>query len=310
MSYNQNPYGNPDNQNYQSQNNPYAQNQQYQGQYQSYNQNQQYQGQYQSYNQNQQYQSYQQSQQSNPYGQNFYGSANNMNYQNMYQQNENYGQTLKRVASEEVVSKSFIFMFFGLLFTAFAAFTVDPISMLRLFEGNGYLLLIFGELAVVMAGNFAISKDQPIVAAICFTIYSYLTGALFSVIFCAFELSSVGLIFLSTAVVFGVMAVYGIVTKRDITKISSILFMSLIAIIIVSTLNIFFGSTLLDLGISIFGVIIFMGYTAYDAQKIKNMAELHPNRGTLCIALYGGFQLYLDFINLFLKLLRLFGKRK
>lgn len=246
--------------------------------------------------------------QDNPYTNNQQNSAPQYGYG---YQNESYGQTVRSIASEEVVAKSFLFMFFGLLFTAFAAFTVSPLTIAKLFNSNGYILLVLAELGVVIAGGVAINKDQPILAAVLYTVYCYLTGATFSIFFVVFELSSLVSIFLITAIIFGIMAVYGMVTKRDLTKISTFLFMGLIGIILVSLMNVFIlHSSSLDLLVSIIGVVVFMAYTAFDTQKIKNIALEHPNRGVLCIALYGGFQLYLDFINLFLKLLRILGKRK
>lgn len=229
------------------------------------------------------------------------------NMSSMSQENLN----LLRVLSEEVVSKSFIFMLVALLVTAFASVTVSPYAALRIMSGPSFLLLIVAEIAIVCISNWALSKNNPILAAVLFTIYAYLTGVTLSVLFLAYTTASLFTIFLVTAGVFGIMAVYGLVTKRDLSSAGNIFMMGLIAVIVMSLVNVFIlKSTMFDTVISIVTVLIFVGLTAYDTQKIKEKVAISNDRNVLSLALYGAFELYLDFINLFIRFVQLFGKRR
>ena len=143
-----------------------------------------------------------------------------------------------------------------------------------------------------------------------FTIYSIINGLTLSVIFLVYTQSSIVAVFFLTAAMFGVMAAIGLFTKKDLTRIGSLCLMGLIGIILAGIVNIFLQSNSMDWMISILGVLIFVGLTAYDTQKIKmRSAEIGEDR-IVTTALFGAMQLYLDFINLFLKLLRILGKRK
>jgi FtsH-binding integral membrane protein len=131
-----------------------------------------------------------------------------------------------------------------------------------------------------------------------------------SSIFLVYNLGSIAGVFLITAGTFGVMSLYGITTKTDLTKIGNLLFMALIGMVIAGIVNIFVGSSMLSLIISVIGVIVFIGLTAYDAQRIKEMsASALDGESEGKIAVLGALSLYLNFINLFLSLLRLFGSR-
>ena len=216
----------------------------------------------------------------------------------------------KTIVCEEVIAKSFIFMIVALLITAFAAFTTDAEVAVRMLTGGSYIALVAAELVIVLVSNWAVSANKPILAGVLFVIYSYLTGMLFSVIFAVYTTSSLVSVFLITALTFAVMAVYGLVTKKDLSSFGSICLMGLIGLILVSVINIFImRSSMFDTVISAVGVLIFVGLTAYDTQKIKNMVEYADDQNVLSLALLGAFELYLDFINLFLKLIRLLGKR-
>ena len=318
--------------NNQSQNNQYQQYngqpnnqyQQYDGQYQNNQYGGQYNNQYQQYDgqyQNNQYNNqYQQQPYGNPYG-NPYGAA----YQNGYDQGyagmnglgmnttamDTARQSLRETLSQEVVSKSFLFMLVALLITAVASLTTSPRMAIAMLQGDTYMFLLFGEIAIVLVSNWAIHKNKPILAGVLFAVYSYLTGILFSVLFMVFTTASIAAVFLVTAVLFGIMAVIGMTTKKDLSTAGSILIMALLGIILMSTVNlIFFRSSMADTVICCFGVLIFVGLTAYDAQRIKKMAMVSDDNNVLSLAMSGAFELYLDFINLFLRLLRLFGKRK
>lgn len=136
-----------------------------------------------------------------------------------------------------------------------------------------------------------------------------MNGATLSVIFMAYTMSSIASVFFITAGLFGVMAFIGYTTKTDLTSIGKILFMALIGIILATIVNLFVGSSMLNMIVSYIGVVIFTGLTAYDSQKIKNMLYNADSmdEGMQKIALLGSLTLYLDFINLFLMLLRIFG---
>lgn len=219
--------------------------------------------------------------------------------------------TLNETLASEVVNKSFLFMFAALAVTAFAALTTSPSAAYRLLSGNGFFALLIAEIAIVIISGMALKKNNAILAGVLYTVYAFLTGYTFSIIFMAFSIGSIAATFATTSLMFLVMAVYGLVTKKDLSGIGSYCLMGLIGIIIAGLVNVLWiGSLGLDFAISVIGVFIFVGLTAYDVQKIKRRVAVSTDETVICLALYGGFELYLDFINLFLKLLRLMGKRK
>ena len=175
-----------------------------------------------------------------------------------------------------------------------------------------FWILIIAEFGLVIGLSAAINKLSFPVAAIMFAAYSIINGMLLSVIFVAYTTSSIATTFFVTAGTFAAMAVIGTVTKTDLTKLGSILLMALIGIIIATVVNLFLHNETMDIVISGIGVLVFTGLTAYDAQKIKLMAEQaeEVNDSTQKIAVLGALSLYLDFINLFLYLLRFMGNRK
>lgn len=175
-----------------------------------------------------------------------------------------------------------------------------------------FWILIIAEFGLVIGLSAAINKLSFPVAAIMFAAYSIINGMLLSVIFVAYTTSSIATTFFVTAGTFAAMAVVGTVTKTDLTKLGSILLMALIGIIIATVVNLFLHNETMDIVISGIGVLVFTGLTAYDAQKIKLMAEQaeEVNDSTQKIAVLGALSLYLDFINLFLYLLRFMGNRK
>ena len=175
-----------------------------------------------------------------------------------------------------------------------------------------FWILIIAEFGLVIGLSAAINKLSFPVAAIMFAAYSIINGMLLSVIFVAYTTSSIATTFFVTAGTFAAMAVVGTVTKTDLTKLGSILLMALIGIIIATVVNLILHNETMDIVISGIGVLVFTGLTAYDAQKIKLMAEQaeEVNDSTQKIAVLGALSLYLDFINLFLYLLRFLGDRK
>ncbi len=206
----------------------------------------------------------------------------------------------------KIYSKVFTWLFIGLLVTFGSGYILSlyPNAVINIMGGTGYIIAIVIELAVALLFGFRITKMSKNTAIFCYLLYSLVTGVTFSTIFLAFELTSLMMVFGITAVVFGVFAFFGMVTKLPLYKISSFLLMGLIAIILASLINLFIGSSSLDFGICIIGVAIFIGYIAYD---MKMLPTLYNQIGEEKGAIYGAFQLYLDFINLFIRLLQLFG---
>ena len=172
-------------------------------------------------------------------------------------------------------------------------------------------VVMLAPLGVVFYMSFGIRKMSAAKAQMTFWIFAALMGASLSSIFLVYTGASITRVFFITAGTFGAMSIYGYTTKRDLTKLGSFLMMGLIGIIIASIVNIFMKSTMMYFVISILGVLIFVGLTAYDTQKIKNM-YLVSDSGEIMgkKAVMGALTLYLDFINLFIMLLRLFGQRR
>jgi FtsH-binding integral membrane protein len=170
--------------------------------------------------------------------------------------------------------------------------------------------LLLATLGLVFFLSFRINKMSVATAQTSFLVYAGLLGVALSWIFIVYELGSIAQVFFITAATFGAMSLWGYTTKRDLTGIGSFLFMGLIGIIIASIVNLFLASSGLSWVISIVGVLVFTGLTAYDTQKIKEMYYAGDD-GTVAgrKAIMGALALYLDFINLFLMLLRLFGNR-
>lgn len=172
--------------------------------------------------------------------------------------------------------------------------------------------LIIAELALVFAVSGAINRLSLATATLLFVLYSVVNGATLSVIFLAYSMPAIIQTFFITAGTFGVMALVGYTTKTDLTSLGKLLFMALIGLVIATVVNMFVGSTGFDYILSYVGVLIFVGLTAYDTQKIKQMCMQAPDAGEHMqkLALLGALSLYLDFINLFLYLLRIFGNNK
>ncbi len=209
----------------------------------------------------------------------------------------------------QVYPKMFTWLFIGLLITFASgyALTLNEQLMIQVLA-LGILPIAIIEIVIALVLGIRLAKMHPLTMKILYVIYSILTGVTFSVIFVAFEVSSLISIFIITAIIFALLAFYGYTTKRDLTKIGTIALIALLAIIIAGILNIFiFKSTMFDTALTIIGVLIFIAYIAYDVNKVK---QLMLAIGEEKAAVYGAFQLYLDFINLFIRLLELFGKRR
>lgn len=214
-----------------------------------------------------------------------------------------------------LMRKVYVWMTMALVLTGLTAYYVASIpGILQAVYTNNILLwgMIIGEVALVIGLSAAINRLSLTMATLMFVLYSVLNGALFSSVFVIYTMSSIANVFFITAGTFGVMAFLGYVTKTDLTSMGKYLLMALIGIIIATIANIFFKSEGLTTVVSYIGVLVFVGLTAYDSQKIKNMLLQAPDAGETAqkYALLGALTLYLDFINLFLYLLRILGKRE
>ncbi len=210
----------------------------------------------------------------------------------------------------------YLWMTIGLVVTAVAGwFTLNSQAMIRLVFGSQitYIGLLVAEVLLVFAISGMINRLSGPMATGLFLLYSALNGITLSAIMIVYTSTSVFQAFFTAAGMFGAMSLYGLVTKRDLTGLGSFMMMGAFGILIAMVVNMFVQSSALSLGISILGVIIFMGLTAYDTQYLRQMGESAPmddataiRRGTIL----GALKLYLDFINIFLFLLRLMGDRR
>lgn len=218
-------------------------------------------------------------------------------------------------AFSALMRKVFIWMALALVITGVTAYGVATTpSLLIAIVTNKALFwgLIIAELALVFAVSGAINRLSLATATLLFVLYSVVNGVTLSVIFLAYSMPAIIQTFFITAGTFGVMALVGYTTKTDLTSLGKLLFMALIGLVIATVVNMFVGSTGFDYILSYVGVLIFVGLTAYDTQKIKQMCMQAPDAGEHMqkLALLGALSLYLDFINLFLYLLRIFGNNK
>ena len=248
----------------------------------------------------------------------------------MYPQNQHSNQTdlsliqpVEQTQVKNFMANVFAYMFMALGISALFAYLFAANPELRQYLINdtntglnalGYIVM-FAPIGFVLLMSFGFSKLSAPVLILLFVIYSALTGISFGFILLRYTSGTVLACFLSSAAMFGIMAFMGYTTKQDLTKFGRILFMGLIGIIVASIINLFMGSSSLDYLISFLGVMIFTGLTAYDVQKLKNIgagiqyADV-PASDVKKISILGALNLYLDFINLFLFLLRLFGGRR
>lgn len=211
------------------------------------------------------------------------------------------------------VSKVYGWMFAGLAVSAVTAlYTMSSPVMLDFLKGGGLFFLVFGELGFVIALSAAMGKLSSSTAMFMFIVYAALNGMTLSIILLLYTASSVASTLFITAGVFGAMAVYGHVTKHDLTSVGSLCFMGLIGLVIASIVNIFLRSSSMQWALTYLGILVFIGLTAYDAQKIKAIGAGYSEGSEVYekAAILGALALYLDFINLFIMLLRLFGRRR
>jgi len=201
----------------------------------------------------------------------------------------------------------------GLGITAVTAFVIAASPDVVFAIARNRLLfwgLMIAQLGLVFTLSARVDRMSPGVASVLFIAYSALTGVTMSFVLLAFTATSVATTFVVTAGMFGALALYGTATSRSLAGLGPLLFMGLIGIVLASVVGIFWHSDALQFVISFIGVIVFTGLTAYDAQRLKAMALAMPSGHTTSYAIVGALALYLDFINLFLFLLRLFGNRR
>lgn len=197
----------------------------------------------------------------------------------------------------------------GLVATATAQ---NPTWLEQLFSGPGLLILIFGQLGLVLVLSLLIRRLSAVMATVLFLIYSITVGITFSFLFYVYTAESIGQVFFITAGTFALVSAYGYVTRRDLTSLGSLAFMGLIGIILASLVNLFLQSEGLMWVLTYVGVAVFVGLIAYDTQRIKRMAHGIGDDGEVQrkASIIGALALYLDFINLFIRLLRIFGRRR
>jgi FtsH-binding integral membrane protein len=223
-------------------------------------------------------------------------------------------KALPQVRVNSFIQSVYNWMAIGLGLTGFTSFFVaSSPAMMQLIFGNRLLFfgLIIAELVLVFSISARIGKIQASTATALFILYAVLNGLTLSVIFLAYTASSIASTFFICAGTFLACSIYGMMTKRDLTSLGGFLMMGLIGIIIASVVNMFVQSSGMAMIISYIGVLVFVGLTAYDTQKLKHMAMTQPDGLDAAVArkgaIIGALSLYLDFINLFLMLLRIFG---
>ncbi len=212
--------------------------------------------------------------------------------------------------------KVYGWMFAALLITgivaAFFAANGLIVGLISSFGMGAVIAIIVVQLIMVIALSGWVKKMSAVVAMVVFFLYAALNGVTFSLFFLVYTPGSILNVFFITAGLFAFMSVYGFITKKDLTSMGNMLIMALLGIIVAGVINLFLKNAMMDFIITVVGVLVFIGLIAYDTQKIKNM-NIIGNEGTdedTKEAIVGALTLYLDFINLFIKLLRLLGKRK
>lgn len=214
------------------------------------------------------------------------------------------------VVTSDVITKSFFWMFLGLLGSALVAwYTYASELWLKLFLNNTFIWLAIGELVVVIAFSLLFRKLSPSVVAALYFIYSMLNGVTLSTIFVVYDMASITYAFGATAVLFGALALYGAKTNADLTKLGNICLVGLLVGLVFTLVNVFVGNEMLDIILTWAMLIIFCGITAYDINKLKKAQGLQTE-GAEKLHIYFAMELYLDFINIFLRLLRLIANSR
>ncbi|MBM6863983.1 Bax inhibitor-1/YccA family protein [Bacteroides caecigallinarum] len=223
---------------------------------------------------------------------------------------------VSKTAQSTLMRSVYTWMTLALAITGLTAmYMAKSLTVINMMMQNSMLFwgVLIAEVVLVMYMSARINKISFTTATLLFIAYSILNGVTLSILFLVYTASSIATTFFVTAGTFGAMALFGYVTKKDLTRIGSLCIMGVIGLIIASVVNMFLHNTMMDMIISYVGVLLFVGLTAYDAQKIKHLLsgdDIEVNESTQKIALLGALTLYLDFINLFIYLLRILGDRK
>lgn len=239
----------------------------------------------------------------------------------MYQPQNNYNRSYASQGSAlsfpAVMQKIYVWMTLALVMTGLTSYAVASSGLTSsLFEpGNSTMLwvLMAAEVGLVWFLSARIAKMAFMTAGLLFALYAILNGVTLSVIFSVFSIDDISKAFITTAGTFGAMSFVGLFSKKDLSMMGRILTMAVIGLIIALVVNMFWGNSMFDLLISLAGVVIFTGLTAYDTQKIKRLVTQYSQmdeESTMKVALMGSLTLYLDFVNLFLYILRLLGRRR
>lgn len=221
-----------------------------------------------------------------------------------------------KAAQSALFRSVYLWMTLALAITGFTAmYIAKSYTFLEMIAQNSMMFwgLLIAEIGLVMYLSARIQRISFTTATLLFIAYSIVNGLTLSILFMVYTMSSIATTFFITAGTFGAMALFGYITKKDLTRIGSLCGMAVIGLIIAMIVNMFLHNSMMDMVISGVGVLVFVGLTAYDSQKIKQMLtgnDIEINETTQKIALMGALTLYLDFINLFIYLLRLFGDRK
>lgn len=220
----------------------------------------------------------------------------------------------RQLTQSRFMSRTYGWMFLGLLVTAGVSMSVaSSENAIRFIFGSRWVFygILIAELAVVIGISAAMNRLSSAVATVGFLFYSALNGITFSVIFLTYELGSIGQIFFLAAGMFGALALWGSATKKNLSGLGTFMMMGLFGVVILGLINLFTKSEYLNFSLGVAGILIFSGLTAYDVQKIRSMSsELEAGEEEKKGAIFGALTLYLDFINLFLSLLRVFGRRR
>ena len=208
-----------------------------------------------------------------------------------------------------VIADTFKWLFVGLLVCFGISYCTnmneDVMALVfGAFNGKAIFVYLVLELVLCIVLSLCITKVSPLVATILYLVYTALTGLSLSGIFLVYTSSSIAMVFLATAVIFGIFAFIGKTTKMDLSKWGTYLLIALLAIVVLEIINIFVMNNTLDIILCVVVIILFAAYTAYDINRLVHTDNEFPNKG-----IFFAFQLFLDFINIFIKLLRLFGKR-
>lgn len=210
----------------------------------------------------------------------------------------------------KLLPKTFLWMFVGLAVTFFTGYivSINESMVASVLESPLLYVLLILELGLVIFFSARVHKMSPTTAKICFLLYSFVSGLTFSNVFLLFQLNSVMFVFLIAAIIFGIFGAIGYYTDFDLSGIITYLIMGLCAAIICVIINMFLNNSTFDLVVSIIALIIFFGFTAYDVQHMKNLSNEGIDNDV--VAINGAFELYLDFINIFLHLLQFIGDAK